>query len=216
MKKVVVIGSGGHAKVIIDIILQKNKILDDNLKIIGILDDKYNEDEKIELFEIPIISKIEKILELPKDIYYVIAIGNNSVRKKIAEKYSDKKFITLIHPKATIGEKVNIEDGTVIMAGAIINSYTKIGKHCILNTGSIIEHDNVIKDYVHISPNATLCGGVTIEEETWVGAGTTIIQEKKIGKKVTLGAGSVVVKNMQKDCIAMGNPANQIKLIKKW
>lgn len=197
MKKVVVIGSGGHAKVIIDIILQRNKILDDNLKIIGILDDKYNEDKKIEIFETSVIGKIEKILELPEDIYYIIAIGNNSVRRKIAEKYSDKKFITLIHPKAIIGEKVNIEDGTVVMAGSIINSYTKIGKHCVLNTRSIIEHDNTIEDYVHISPNATLCGGVTVGEETWIGTGATIIQEKKIGKKVMVGAGSVIVKDLQ-------------------
>ncbi|WP_298067397.1 acetyltransferase [uncultured Cetobacterium sp.] len=206
MKKVIVIGSGGHAKVIIDIILQRNKILDDNLNIIGILDDKYNEDEKIEIFETPIIGKIEKMVELAEDIHYIIAIGNNSVRRKIAEKYSDKKFITLIHPKAIIGEKVKIEEGTVVMAGSIINSYTKIGKHCILNTGSIIEHDNTIEDYVHISPNATLCGGVMIKEEAWIGAGATIIQEKKIGKKVMVGAGAVVIKNLQDQIKVIGVP----------
>lgn len=211
MKKVIVIGSGGHAKVIIDIILQRNKILDDNLNIIGILDDKYNEDEKIEIFETPVIGKIDKMLELDEDVYYVIAIGNNSVRRKIAEKYSDKKFITLIHPKAIIGEKVNIEDGTVVMAGSIINSYTKIGKHCILNTGSIIEHDNIIENYVHISPNATLCGGVTVGEETWVGAGATIIQEKKIGKKIIVGAGTVIVKNLQDKIKVIGVPAKIIE-----
>lgn len=207
MKKVVVIGSGGHAKVIIDIILQRNKILDDNLKIIGILDDKYNGDEKTEIFGTPVIGKIEKMLELPEDIHYVIAIGNNSVRKKIAGKYFDKKFITLIHPKAIIGEEVKIEEGTVVMAGSIINSYTKIGKHCVLNTGSIIEHDNTIKDYVHISPNATLCGGVIVEEETWVGAGATIIQEKKIGKKVIVGAGAVIVKDLQDKIKVIGASA---------
>lgn len=206
MKKVIVIGSGGHAKVIIDIILQRNKILDDNLNIIGILDDKYNEDEKIEIFETPVIGKIDKMLELHENVYYVIAIGNNNVRRKIAEKYSDKKFIKLIHPKATIGEKVNIEDGTVVMAGSIINSYTKIGKHCILNTGSIIEHDNIIENYVHISPNATLCGGVTVGEETWVGAGTTIIQEKKIGKKVMIGAGAVVIRDVKDKSKILGIP----------
>ncbi|MHA5067741.1 acetyltransferase [Cetobacterium somerae] len=207
MKKIIVIGSGGHAKVVIDIILQRNKVLDDNLKIIGILDDKYNEDKKIEIFETPVIGKIDEMLELQEDVYYVIAIGNNCVRRKIAEKYSDKKFITLIHPKAIIGEKVSIEEGTVVMAGSIINSYTKIGKHCILNTGSIIEHDNTIEDYVHISPNATLCGGITIGEETWIGVGATIIQEKKIGKKVVVGAGTVIVKNLQDKIKVIGASA---------
>ncbi|MGL5621002.1 acetyltransferase [Cetobacterium sp.] len=188
MKKVIVIGSGGHAKVVIDIILQRNKILNDNLKIIGILDDKYNKDKKIEIFEIFVIGKIEKIFELSEDVYYIIAIGNNSVRRKIVEKCSNKNFITLIHPKAIIGEKVNIEDGTVVMAGVIINSYAKIGKHCILNTGSIIEHDTTIENYVHISPNATLCGGITVGEETWIGAGATIIQEKKNWKESYCGS----------------------------
>lgn len=211
MKEIVIIGAGGHAKVIIDIILQRKKILNDNLLIKGILDDSFNENEKKDLFGISIIGKINKILELPSNIYYIIAIGNNSIRKKISENYSNKKFMTLIHPRSIIGEKVTIGTGTVIMAGTIINSYTKIGKHCIINTGSVIEHDSLIENYVHISPNAILCGGVIIGEETWVGAGAIIIQGKKVEKKVIIGAGTIIINNIEEYCKVVGNPARLIK-----
>lgn len=197
MKEVVIIGAGGHAKVVIDIILQREKILNDNLIIKGILDDTFKENEEKKIFGIPIVGKINKILELPSNIYYIIAIGNNTIRKKIAQNYEKIKYITLIHPKAVIAENVSISTGTVLMAGSIVNSYTKIGKHCIINTGSIIEHDNTIEDYVHISPRATLCGGVIVEEESWIGAGSTIIQGLKIGKKVIIGAGAVAIKMLR-------------------
>lgn len=211
MKRIIVIGAGGHAKVVIDIMLQRKKAFNDNLIIEGILDDSFIENEKKELFGIPIIGKINKILELSSDIYYVIAIGNNSIRRKISKDYKNLKYITLIHPKAIIAENVIIYEGTVVMAGVIINSYTKIGKHCIVNTGSIIEHDNIIGDCVHVSPNATLCGGISVEDISWIGAGATIMQNVKIGTDSIIGAGAIVVKNIPSNCTAVGNPAKPIK-----
>lgn len=207
MKEIVIIGAGGHAKVIIDIILQRKKILNDNLIIKGILDDRFYEIEKEELFGIPIIGKIDKIQEFSNNIHYIIAIGNNNIRKKIAQNYKKLEFITLIHPKAIIAENVKIAKGTVVMAGVIINSCATVGEHCIINTGCIIEHDNIIKSYVHISPNATLCGNVFVDEESWIGASSTIIQATKIGKRCTIGAGAVVIKDIKKDSKAIGIPA---------
>lgn len=207
MKKVVIIGSGGHAKVVIDIILQRQKKLNDDIFIEGILDDSFIEGEEKKLFRIPVIGKIDKIKELSEDIYYVIAIGNNEIRKKISEQYRDVKYITLIHPNSVIAEEVQIDKGTVIMAGTIINAYTKIGKHCIINTGSIIEHDNNLSDYVHISPNVTLCGGVKVGELTWIGAGATVIQGIEIKSSVMIGAGAVVIKDINQDLTCIGNPA---------
>ncbi|MGL5023158.1 MAG: acetyltransferase [Cetobacterium sp.] len=214
MKEIVIIGAGGHAKVIIDIILQRKKILNDNLIVKGILDDSFSENEEKKLFEIPIIGNVNKISELSSNIYYIIAIGNNSIRKKISQNYKEIKYITLIHPKAIIAENVSISTGTVLMAGSIVNACTKIGKHCIINTGSIIEHDNIIKDYVHISPGAILCGGVIVEEETWIGTGSTIIQGLKIGTKVIVGAGSIVIKDIEAECKVVGNPAKSKNGIK--
>lgn len=212
MKEIIIIGAGGHAKVIIDIILQRKKNLNDNLVIKGILDDTFKENEEKKMFGIPIIGKINKILELPSDIYYIIAIGNNGIRKKIAQNYKKINYITLVHPRAIVAENVSLEVGTVVMAGSIVNSYTKIGKHCIINTASVIEHDNIIKDYVHISPGATLCGGIIVEEETWIGAGSIIIQGLKIGKKVIIGAGAVTIKDVEDFSTIIGIPAKNIKI----
>lgn len=210
MKEIVIIGAGGHAKVIIDIILQRKKNLNDNLLIKGILDDSFSENEEKDLFGIPIIGKVNKVLELSSNIYYVIAIGNNGIRKKISQNYKKLKYITLIHPRAIIGENVSIGIGTVLMAGSIINSHTKIGKHCIINTGSIIEHDNIIEDYVHISPNVTLCGGVSIGQKSWIGAGATLIQGIKIEEKCIVGAGSVVIRNIKKMSKVIGIPGKNV------
>lgn len=211
MKEIIIIGAGGHAKVIIDIILQRKKFFNDKLVVKGILDDIFCEYEEKKIFGIPIIGKIDKILELPNNTYYIIAIGNNSIRKKIFQKYNGREYATLIHPKAVIAEEVTIGEGTVIMAGAIVNSHTRIGKHCILNTGSIVEHDNFIEDYVHISPGAVLCGGISVEEGTWIGANVVITHGMKIGKEVIIGAGAVVIKNIDNKNIVAGNPAKMIK-----
>lgn len=214
MKKVIIIGCGGHSKVIIDIILKKKLILKEKIEIIGILDDSYSKNTEKKIFGISVIGKIERINKLSKDIYYIIGIGNNNIRKKIFEKYSDRNYITLIHPNSIIGTNVEVDDGTVVMGGAIINSDSRIGKHCIINTGSIVEHDNRIADYVHISPSVTLCGGVTIGELSWIGAKSVIIQGIIIEKNVMVGAGSVVIKNITDGSIIMGVPA-KLKNIKE-
>ena len=206
-KKIVLIGAGGHARVVIDILLQRIQ-LGDNLEIIGILDDSYKNNEKKLLFGIPIIEKVDKVQDL-KNCEYIIAIGSNKIRRIISEKYN-LTYYTAIHPKAIISYEVKIEEGTVVMAGAIINTHTKIGKHCIINTGSIIEHDCRIEEFAHISPNVAIAGGVKIGEETWIGIGSNIIQGIEIGEKTMIGAGSIVVKNIGSNVKAYGNPCREI------
>lgn len=212
MKNIVIIGSGGHAKVIADILLKRKEVLKEELDIVGFLDDNFQNLEYREIFNIPILGSLELIEEFKnKDYEYIIAIGNNLTRKKIAEKYSNLIYYIAIHPTAVIGNMVTIEEGTVVMANAVVNSYSKIGKHCILNTSCVIEHDNEIKDYVHISPNVTLCGGVVIKEKSWIGAGSSIKQGMIVGKNVVVGAGTVVIKDVENNVTAVGNPARIVK-----
>lgn len=84
-------------------------------------------------------------------------------------------FGKAFHPSAVISEESEINEGTVVMQGAIIQSDVRLGKHCIINTGASVDHECVIDDYVHISPHCTLCGNVQVGEGTWIGAGSTII-----------------------------------------
>ena len=213
MKKIIIIGSGGHAKVVADIILTREKELNENLKIIGFLDDNFKNLRYDNIFNIPILGDLNNIDNFSKneDYFFIIAIGSNEVRKKISEKYKELNYYTAIHPRSVISREVIIGSGTVVMANVVINPNSTIGKHCILNTSSVIEHDNELGDYVHISPNTTLCGGVNIEDNSWIGAGSVVRQQIHIGKDVIVGANSVVVKDIENSCIVAGNPAKKIK-----
>ena len=205
-KQVVIIGAGGHAKVIADIIVKSGDrvygFLDDNLEIGTTIAN--NEQFKI-------IGKIEKINKLKENtnVEFVIAIGDNTVRKNIAENYN-VKYYTAIHPSSIIALDVSIEEGTVVMANTVINTSAKIGRHCIVNTGAIIEHDNIIENYVHVSPNATLCGTVKIGECTHIGANATVKNNIEICNKCIIGAGALVVKNINESGAYVGVPVKGI------
>lgn len=210
-KNVVIIGAGGHAKVIADIIQKSGDVifglLDDNLEEGTIIDNNNN---------LKVIGDLNKRFTLPithKDLEFIVAIGDNKKRKEIVEnnKIPNVKYYTAKHPSAVIGMNVNIGEGTVIMPNVCINSSAKIGKHCIINTGAIIEHDNKIEDYVHISPNATLCGTVTIGENTHIGAGATIKNNIEIASDCIIGAGAVVVKNIKETGTYIGVPAKRME-----
>lgn len=213
MKNIYIIGAGGHAKVIVDIILKRMKILKENIQIKGFLDDNYKSKKKEKIFGISIVGDLKKIEELKKnnDNYFIIAIGDNKIRKRIFEENKTINYYTAIHPNAILGENVEIKEGTVIMAGVIINSYTKIGKQCIINTGAIIEHDNNIGDFVHISPKVALAGNVSVGELSWIGIGSNVIQSIKIGTDTLIGAGSVVVKKIGSNIKAYGNPCKEME-----
>lgn len=213
MKNIVIMGAGGHAKVIADIILKRKELLNEKLNITGFLDDGYKNLKYTKIFDIPILgdtSLIEK-LEHEKKYNYIIGIGNNKIREKISNKFPNLNYYTAIHPKSVIGTEVAIEEGTVVMANVVINSGSKIGKHCILNSGSIIEHDNKIEDYCHISPNSTLCGTVKVGKNSWIGAGSIIIQNRNIGENSMIGAGSVIIRDIPNNCTVVGNPGKIIK-----
>jgi len=194
MKKVIVIGASGHGKVIADIIRKSGD------EVVGFLDD--------DLSKQGVMGKVEDCLKY-KDTYFIIAIGNNSIRKMISDKY-DIKYYTAIHPTSVIGEEVTIGEGTAVMANAVINPSARIGRHCIINTGAVIEHDDILEDYVHISPKATVCGTVHIGEGTHIGAAAVVINNMTVGNNVTIGAGAAVVNDIEKSGVYAGVPAREL------
>lgn len=190
-------GASGHAKVIIDI-LETNQI-----KIDGLIDDN---PKLTDLFGYPVFHQRTDLSPL------IISIGNNNVRKRIAESIS-AEFVMAIHPSAVVSPKASIDVGTVVMQGAIIQSCVKIGKHCIINTGASVDHECIIGDYVHISPHATLCGNVEVGEGSWVAAGAIVIPGVKIGKWSVIGAGTVVTRDIPDRVLAVGNKCKILKNI---
>lgn len=195
--RLIIIGAGGHGKVIADHAL-KNGYTD-----ICFVDDHATGD----CMGFPIVGTsavIESLNDGRTD--FIIGIGNNAVRKKIAEKYN-VNWVTLLHPSAQIAVHVSIGKGTVVMAGAVVNACANIGEHCIINTSAVVEHDNVIRDYVHISPGARLGGTVQIGEQTQIGIGVSVKNNIKICEHCIVGAGAAVVKDIQKMGTYIGVPA---------
>lgn len=201
MNRLMIIGAGGHGKVIADI-AAKNGYTD-----ICFVDDH----AKGLCVGFPVVgttAELENWNDGATD--FVIGIGNNAVRKKIAQQY-DVNWVALIHPSAQRGLQTSVGKGTVVMAGAVINACAAVGEHCIINTGAIVEHDNVIEDFVHISPNAALGGTVRIGALTHVGIGAAVRNNIRICAECTIGAGAVVVKNIDCCGVYAGVPARRIK-----
>ena len=193
-------GASGHAKVIIDILKSSD------IRISGLFDD--NADLKI-LLGYPVLGKFS--LDILNEEELIVSIGSNAIRRKVVELLPGQiKYGQAVFSSAVISEYSKVAEGTVIMHGAIIQSCTRIGKHCIINTGSSVDHDCMIEDFVHISPNACLCGGVTVGEGTQIGAGAVVIPEIRIGKWSVAAAGSVIIHDVPDHVVVAGNPARII------
>lgn len=202
MERVVIIGASGHAKVIADIIIKSGDVL------VGFLDD--NPDLPDSIIGFPNLGDISHYREYADQCSFIIGIGNNHIRKNIAESMC-VRWYTAIHPSAQIALDTHIGEGTVIMPNAVVNTSAVLGKHCILNTGAVAEHDNRIGDYVHISPNAALCGTVCVGDLTHIGAGVVVKNNVSICGNVIVGAGAAVVSNIDAEGIYVGIPAKMKK-----
>ena len=200
MKKLAIIGASGHGKVVADI-ARKNGYTE-----IVFLDDNENIHE---CGGYPVIGKSSAVRTIDADV--IIGIGNADIRKRIQESIPDEKLVTLIHPDAVVAEDVVIGVGTVVMAGAVINPGARIGKGCIINTCSSVDHDCKVGDYVHISVGSHLCGTVTVGAGTWIGAGVTVINNVSICPDCIIGAGSVVIKDINEEGTYVGIPAEKIR-----
>jgi sugar O-acyltransferase (sialic acid O-acetyltransferase NeuD family) len=158
----VLFGSGGHAKVIIDCLLSLHK------EVTGIFDDFPGEGL---FYDIPVLGNYNSSLYRDEEI--IIAIGNNEARYKIAAKISHKAGI-VIHPAAVLSRFTEIGEGTVMLAGSVLQAGSSAGKHCIINAGAVVDHDCLLHDFVHIGPNAIIGNNSRIGEGAVIGAGTVI------------------------------------------
>ena len=211
IQKVLIIGSSGLSKVIIDVFEKEGKY-----QILGLLDDFRNIGD--ETLGYKIVGKVEDLPGLLSDntnCEIFIAIGDNWARHKVMirvlEIAPNIEFASTIHPSAQIGKNVKIGKGVVIMAGAIINSDTYIGDFTILNVKASISHDCKMHEYSSLGPNVTIGGYVTIGEFSAICIGATIKDRVNIGNHSIIGAGALLLKDCEDNIVMYGVPAQKIR-----
>lgn len=199
LNKLIIIGASGHGKVVADIArlvgYEEIVFLDNNFAI-----------KKCAGY--PVMGPDTMTKELEGDIF--VAIGNSRFRKKLMDRDSDRIFPTLIHPDAVIAKGSAIGEGSVIMAGVVINPDAKVGKGTIINTSSSVDHDCLIGDYCHISVGTHLSGAVCVGDNCWIGAGAIVSNNVNVCSDVTIGAGAVVIKDIQEEGTYIGVPAKKM------
>ncbi len=200
MPVLVVVGAGGHAKVVIATARAAGwdvaAVHDDDPARWGTA-----------LLGIPVTGPCADALGDPAQTC-VLAIGHNATRRRLGTAASCR-FATVVHPAAVVHESVTLGPGTVVFAGAIVQPDTRIGAHGIVNTGASVDHDCTLGEAVHIAPGARLAGGVRVGDEVFIGIGASVTPNRSIGARTIVGAGAVVVSALPADIVAVGVPARE-------
>jgi len=199
-------GASGHALVVSDIVKLRGQY-----EIGGFIDD-VNINRKGETFaDKPIWTggEVFSLLKQKGIEHVVLGFGHCSGRVDVADRLKRNGFrvLTVIHPDAVISSNVTIGEGTIVMAGVIIDPGCKIGRYAVINNSAIISHGSTIDDGVHICPGVSLGGNVHVEPCSWIGIGSCVTEDLCVGARSYVGAGSVVIRDIPSDSLAYGNPA---------
>jgi sugar O-acyltransferase (sialic acid O-acetyltransferase NeuD family) len=208
MTPLVIVGTGGHGREVMDIVEAVNARRP-TFDLLGFVDDRLDNDALVQARGSRIIGPIDALRS--SRAAYVIGIGSGEVRKRIDEQLTrwGLEAATLVHPHATLGSLVVLGAGVVVASGAQLTTNITLGRHAHVNVRASVSHDCRLADYVTVSPGATVSGTVTIEEGALLGAGCTVLQGRTIGSWSTVGAGAVVVDDVAPGVVAVGVPARE-------
>lgn len=210
-ENILLIGSSGHAKVVIDIV-EKEKCY----QIIGLIDAFRKVGETTIGYDVlGTEADIPDLVEKNNITGFLVAIGDNSIREKVVTNIKETcpyvPFVSAIHPTASIGKDVTIGCGTVIMAGAVVNSCCNVGEFCIINTNASLDHDSFMENFSSLAPRVSTGGNCTIGNFTAIGIGAILRHGISIGNDTVIGAGSLVMNNLDDFIVAYGIPAKKIR-----
>lgn len=203
MRRVWLLGAGGHAKVVIDTLRSAG-----SWRICGLLDD----DPRLlggRILDVPVVGPIsEESLASHGVEHAIIAVGSNRARSALAARLAGRlAWATAVHPASYVAPGVKVGEGTLVCAGAVIQPDATIGPHAIVNTSSSVDHDSVVGPFAHVAPGARLAGGVRVGEGALLGIGCCVIPRRTVGAWATVGAGAVVVTDIPPGVTARGVPA---------
>lgn len=209
MNDVIILGAGGHGRVVLDILLRAKLhrpigFIDNNTRIHG---------RRID--GLPVLGGPDLLSDMRKRgiSHAIIAVGDNGARRDLARtlESNDFELVCAIHPSAQLACSVTLGRGVVIAAGAMVCAHCQIGDYAILNTGCIVDHESMIGTAAHVCPGVRLAGHVTVESGAFIGIGATVIQNVRIGFEAVVGAGAVVVKDVDPMTTVVGVPAHAVK-----
>ena len=207
MRTILVIGAGGHARVVVDVAKSAG------FEVCGIIDINFLS-QKESIINTPVIGGMNTLKDYdPESIGVAIALGKSELRSEYFIKILNSKFkiISIISPTAIISKYVKMGKGVFVNAGAIISAEAIIGNNTIINSGAIVEHEVKIGKDSHVGPGVKIGGRTTIGDNTFIGLGATIIDNIKIGNCVTIGAGSVIINDIDPNTTIVGIPGRTVK-----
>jgi sugar O-acyltransferase (sialic acid O-acetyltransferase NeuD family) len=205
-----IIGTGGHGKVVLDILASV-----DEYRPVGFVD----ADAKLtgtRVGGLPVFGAIHLLGRLVREHRLgaaIIAIGDNRARASYAKAVDDARLplVNAIHRSAVISPAAKLGRNVVVAANAVVCTETRIGDFSIINTGATVDHECEIGQAVHVCPGAHLAGRVRVEDSAFVGLGANVIQCLRIGSGAIIGAGAVVLSDIPAGATAVGVPAKVIK-----
>jgi UDP-perosamine 4-acetyltransferase len=204
---IIVVGGSGHAKVLVNALLLQQRV------VLGFVDP---DQSLLSLLGVRRLGDDSEVFRHGADrIRLVNGVGSarsTELRQAVYARFRERHYIfeTVIHPSASIAPNVQAGEGLQVMAGAVVQTGTRLGENVILNTGAIVDHDCILEDHVHVAPGVTVSGGVHLEQGVHVGTGASIIQGIRIGAGSIVGAGAVVLRDVPPGVTVIGVPAREL------
>jgi len=202
-REVIIIGAGGHAKVTIS-----------TLKAAGwTVKAAYDDDPHLRgcrLYGVPVVGTLADAASLAPGQPAIIGVGGPQVRRRLADRF-DFEWVSVAHPHAWVDPTVVLEEGVVVMAGAVVQPDTVLGRHSVVNTSASVDHEGRIGAFANVSPGAHLSGNVTVGEAAMIGVGASVLPGITIGNGTHVGGGAVVIRDLPANVVAVGCPTRVIR-----